>query len=99
MSWVRDEDIQGYATVPKNLVVGPVSGQETLARPCATVGAGMGENNKNTASSFQQVLRTSPMDFWRLWYVGFVVTTVRWLETVAMGIVVYQQTGSAWSSP
>ena len=55
----------------------------------------MGENNKNTASSFRQVLRTSPMDFWRLWYVGFVVTTVRWLETVAMGIVVYQQTGSA----
>jgi MFS family permease len=66
-----------------------------LARPCATVGTGMGENNKNTASSFRQVLRTSPMDFWRLWYVGFVVTTVRWLETVAMGIVVYQQTGSA----
>ena len=55
----------------------------------------MGENNKNTASSFRQVLRTSPMDFWRLWYVGFVVTTVRWLETVAMGVVVYQQTGSA----
>ncbi|WP_295137341.1 MFS transporter [uncultured Reyranella sp.] len=55
----------------------------------------MGETNKNTASSFRQVLRTSPMDFWRLWYVGFVVTTVRWLETVAMGIVVYQQTGSA----
>jgi len=66
-----------------------------LARPCAKVGAGMGENNKNTANSFQQVLRTSPMDFWRLWYVGFVNTTVRWLETVAMGIVVYQQTGSA----
>jgi len=55
----------------------------------------MGENNKNTAHSFRQVLRTSPMDFWRLWYVGFVVATVRWLETVAMGIVVYQQTGSA----
>ena len=73
----------------------PASGQETLARPCATVGAGMGENNKNTAHSFRQVLRTSPMDFWRLWYVGFVVATVRWLETVAMGIVVYEQTGSA----
>lgn len=45
--------------------------------------------------SFRQVLRTSPRDFWRLWYVGLVVSIVRWLETVVMGIVVYQQTGSA----
>jgi hypothetical protein len=48
-----------------------------------------------TDLSFRYVLRTSPMDFWRLWYVGLVVSTVRWLETVVMGIVVYQQTGSA----
>ena len=54
----------------------------------------MSETSK-TDLSFRHVLGTSPMDFWRLWYVGFVVTTVRWLETVAMGIVVYQQTGSA----
>lgn len=52
------------------------------------------ENNNND-SSFRHVLRTSPMDFWRLWYVGMVVSTVRWLETVAMGIVVYAETGSA----
>jgi MFS family permease len=41
-------------------------------------------------------LRAIPADYWRLWYVGMIVTTVRWLETVAMGIVVYQQTGSAF---
>ena len=53
--------------------------------------------NKTTDLSFRHVLGTSPMDFWRLWYVGLVVSTVRWLETVAMGIVVYQQTGSAFA--
>ena len=55
----------------------------------------MRETKSETDLSFRQVLRTSPMDFWRLWYVGLVVSTVRWLETVVMGIVVYQQTGSA----
>src|ERR1700747_3382595 len=35
-------------------------------------------------------------DFWRLWYVGLIVATVRWLETVAVGVVVYQRTGSAF---
>jgi len=35
-------------------------------------------------------------DFWRLWFVGLVVFVVRWLETVAVGIVVYQRTGSAF---
>jgi MFS family permease len=42
------------------------------------------------------MLRTLPPDFWRLWFVGMVVSTVRWLETVAVGVVVYQQTGSAF---
>lgn len=46
--------------------------------------------------SFRSMLRASSPDFWRLWYVGFVVFTVRWLETVAVGIVVYQMTGSAF---
>ena len=40
--------------------------------------------------------RAIPGDYWRLWYVGLVATTVRWLETVAMAVVVYQQTGSAF---
>ena len=36
-------------------------------------------------------------DFWRLWFVGLVVFTVRWVETVAIGVFVYQQTGSAFT--
>ena len=35
-------------------------------------------------------------DFWRLWSVGLVVFTVRWLETVAVGVFVYQHSGSAF---
>jgi MFS family permease len=33
-------------------------------------------------------------DFWRLWFVGLVVFVVRWVETVAVGVFVYQDTGS-----
>src|ERR1700745_2621695 len=33
-------------------------------------------------------------DFWRLWFVGLVVFSVRWVETVAVGVFVYQHTGS-----
>jgi MFS family permease len=40
--------------------------------------------------------RQSVPDFWRLWFVGLVVFTIRWLETVAVGVVVYQRTGSAF---
>jgi MFS family permease len=42
------------------------------------------------------MIRASVPDFWRLWFVGLVVFTVRWLETVAVGVVVYQRTGSAF---
>jgi MFS family permease len=35
-------------------------------------------------------------DFWRLWFVGLVVFTVRWVETVAVGVFVYQRTNSAF---
>ena len=35
-------------------------------------------------------------DFWRLWYVGLIISTVRWVETVAIGVVVYQRTDSAF---
>lgn len=34
-------------------------------------------------------------DYWRLWYVGLVIFTVRWLESVAVGVFVFQQTRSA----
>jgi hypothetical protein len=33
------------------------------------------------------MLRSLPADFWRLWSVGLIVTTVRWMETVVMGVV------------
>src|SRR5215469_4257721 len=42
------------------------------------------------------VSRLMPTDFWRLWYAGLVSSTVRWLETVVVGVVVYQQTNSAF---
>jgi MFS family permease len=35
-------------------------------------------------------------DFWRLWFVGLVVFTVRWVETVAVGVFAYQHTHSAF---
>ena len=41
-----------------------------------------------------QPMRASPADFWRLWYVGLIVFTVRWLETIAVGVIVYQITDS-----
>jgi MFS family permease len=52
--------------------------------------------SKKTDLPFRHVLRALSSDFWRLWYVGMIVSTVRWLETVVVGVVVYQQTGSAF---
>jgi len=49
-----------------------------------------------TDSPFRRMIRESAPDFWRLLSVGLVVFTVRWLETVAVGVVVYQRTGSAF---
>ena len=42
------------------------------------------------------MMEASAPDFWRLWYVGLIVSIVRWLETVAVGIFVYQRTDSAF---
>lgn len=47
-------------------------------------------------SPFRRMIGTSTPDFWRLWYVGLIVSIVRWLETVAVGIVVYERTNSAF---
>jgi len=47
-------------------------------------------------SPFRRMIRASAPDFWRLWCVGLVVFTVRWLETVAVGVVVYHRTESAF---
>jgi MFS family permease len=47
-------------------------------------------------SPVRRLLRAEFKDFWRLWSVGLVVFVVRWLETVAVGVVVYQRTNSAF---
>ena len=41
------------------------------------------------------MLNTLPPDFWRLWSVGLIASVVRWVEMVAVGVVVYDQTGTA----
>ena len=40
-------------------------------------------------SPLRRLLLSGRDDFWRLWFVGLVVFVVRWLETIAVGIVVY----------
>jgi MFS family permease len=44
----------------------------------------------------RRIIEAGAPDFWRLWYVGLIVATVRWVETVAVGVVVYQLTDSAF---
>jgi MFS family permease len=44
----------------------------------------------------QRLMLAECPDFWRLWSVGLVVFTVRWLETVAVGVFVYQHSQSAF---
>ena len=39
---------------------------------------------------------TRAPDFWRLWYVGLIASTVRWVETIAVGVVVYERSNSAF---
>jgi MFS family permease len=54
------------------------------------------------STSFTARLARSPAwgfagaDFWRLWYAGLTVFMVRWMETLAMAVFVYQRTGSAF---
>jgi len=38
----------------------------------------------------------SEADFWRLWLIGAVQFSVRWIEMLAVGVFVYQETGSAF---
>jgi MFS family permease len=35
-------------------------------------------------------------DFWRLWFCGLVMFSVRWIETIAVAVFVYDRTGSAF---
>lgn len=53
-------------------------------------------DNNTPDIPFRQLARAIPANYWRLWYVGMIISTVRWLETVVTGVVVYQQTGSAF---
>lgn len=46
-------------------------------------------------SSLRAPLMHQP-EFLRLWFVGFAVFVVRWLEMLAVGVFVYQRTGSAF---
>ncbi len=43
---------------------------------------------------FRALLLSGRTDFWRLWSVGLVVFTVRWLETIAVAVFVYEHTHS-----
>lgn len=47
-------------------------------------------------SNFRRMIEAGSPDFWRLWYVGLIIATVRWVETVAVGVVVYERTDSAF---
>jgi MFS family permease len=62
----------------------------------AGISAPKGPGISSGGSPVRRMIRASAPDFWRLWFVGLVVFTVRWLETVAVGVVVYQRTGSAF---
>lgn len=46
-------------------------------------------------ASIRDLFAAQYANFWRLWFVGLAFSIVRWLETVAVGIVVYERTGSA----
>lgn len=54
------------------------------------------ETSTRRDSSVRALFDVHYADYWRLWTVGLVVFVVRWLETVAVGVFVYQRTGSAF---
>ncbi len=49
-----------------------------------------------TRAPIRSLMAARYADFWRLWSVGLVVFVVRWLETVAVAVVVYERTDSAF---
>src|SRR3954453_10775611 len=62
------------------------------AKILITMNTGLAAGGQTT----RQFLLSDCPDFWRLWSVGLVVFTVRWLETVAVGVFVYQKSQSAF---
>ncbi|MGD9615906.1 MAG: MFS transporter [Alphaproteobacteria bacterium] len=61
------------------------------AAPAASTGAA----TPAARAASRWAMLASP-DFRRLWLVGFVISAVRWLEMLAVGVFVYEQTGSAF---
>ncbi len=55
-----------------------------------------GTTQARAPSPLRRLLRPEFADFWHLWSVGLVVFSVRGLETVAIGVFVYQRTNSAF---
>src|ERR1700712_1634357 len=71
--------------------------EETSMKNCLKVPAGaVAPARAMRERPMQQLLMAGCPDFWRLWSVGLVVFTVRWLETVAVGVFVYQSSHSAF---
>src|SRR5260221_14384208 len=53
--------------------------------PCASADRRFGmksENDNKADTPFRSVLQAMPADFWLLWFVGMIASTVRWLENV-----------------
>ena len=83
-------------------ICGPVASEDTLMKTRLNRLRGMMAPGTATAASsarerpMQRLMLTECPNFWRLWSVGLVVFTVRWLETVAVGVFVYQNSRSAF---
>jgi MFS family permease len=68
-----------------------LNGLRGTIAPGSTIAASPARNRP-----LQQLMLADCPNFWRLWSVGLVVFTVRWLETVAVGVFVYQHSRSAF---
>ncbi len=59
---------------------------------------------RSRLSGFQRLVRGEPPrarfprepDFWRLWFCGFSIYAIRWIELIVVAIFVYQRTESAF---
>ncbi len=58
----------------------------------------MGENTKAAVAEapLRGLFAARYANYWRLWSVGLVVFIVRWLETIAVAVFVYERTDSAF---
>jgi MFS family permease len=71
-----------------------LSGWNSIVFPAAKGGERPRGSHPVSKLPFRRIIDAP--DFWRLWWVGLIVATVRWVETVAVGVVVYQRTESAF---